>query len=86
MCDIDGLTCPRDCFDVGCTYGRDGTSLAAMFGSLAANDVTELADWQMSNLEDGWHAGRADWEACEAAKVVPMADVPVVIGDDEIPF
>lgn len=92
MCDIDGLTCPRDCFDVGHTYGRDGSLLAAMWRDLA-KEAPDLADWQRTNLEAGWDAGRADFEACEAAREWFAAkddeaatEQMAVPSGDEIPF
>lgn len=85
MCDLDGLTTMSDCFSVGFSYGLDGTSLGAMWVSLAANGAADLDDWQRDSLSEGWHAGRADWEAFNAVPVVdavPLADV----GDDEFPW
>lgn len=84
MSNIDGLDSPRDCFDVGRTYGADGSTLTRMWASLAANGAEDLADWQRANLEEGWHAGRADFEAANAVEVRDEP-FPVVEGD-EIPF
>ncbi|WP_439628907.1 hypothetical protein [Gemmata sp.] len=83
MCDLDGLTCPRDCFDIGRTFGQDGTSVGAMWASLAADGAADLDDWQRANLEEGWHAGRADFEAFTAA---PVRDEPLPVAGDEIPW
>lgn len=84
MSNIDGLESPRDCFDVGRTYGADGSTRARMWASLAASGADDLADWQRANLEEGWHAGRADFEA---ANTVPVRVEPFpVAGSDDIPF
>jgi hypothetical protein len=83
--DIDGLTSPRDCFDVGRTYGADGSTQARMWASLAASGADDLDDEQRANLEEGWQAGRADFEAANAPG--PWRDEPFpVVEGDEIPF
>ena len=81
------LICPRDCFDIGWTYGREGRTVDAMFAMiLMQDDVTEFTDEQRQSLTEGWHAGRADWEAFERDMEIGADALPVFEDDTKIPF
>lgn len=89
MCDVDGLGTPRDCFDVGFGAGYTGEPLERLWASLAADGVAagDLDDWQREAIGQGWHAGRADYEAFRE-DMRTRADEPVRVpaDDDSIPW
>lgn len=81
--DVDGLETPRDCSDVGYSYGLDGTPADVMLAALTA-EAGELTDWQVQSLLSGREAGLADAEAYRREMAEQVA-LPVY-DDSDIPY